>query len=57
MKFFTTIGSFIVGLVKLCKNILFISFLFVLAVFILAIFFPQDVQTAINIFKNLLKIP
>lgn len=57
MKFWLAIGRFIIGLVKLTRNIIFISFLFLLSVFVVAMFLPQNVQSAINIFKNLFKIP
>ena len=57
MKFWLAISRFIIGLVKLTRNIIFISFLFLLSVFVVAIFLPQNVQSAINIFKNLFKIP
>lgn len=57
MKFWLAIGRFIIGLAKLTRNIIFISFLFLLSVFVVAMFLPQNVQSAINIFKNLFKIP
>jgi hypothetical protein len=57
MKFWLAIGRFIIGLVQLTRNIIFISFLFLLSVFVVAMFLPQNVQSAINIFKNLFKIP
>lgn len=51
------IGGFICGLVKFSRSIIFISFMFVLVVFSLAILLPENVQKAIDIFENLLKIP
>lgn len=51
---FSAIGKFICGVFKLAKNIIFISFIFLLVVFILAVIMPQNVEKAIEIFKNFL---
>ena len=52
-----TIGSFFVGVFKFLRRIAFILILFFIAVFILTIFLPENVNLAIEIFKNILKIP
>ncbi len=57
MKFFGSIGKLIVGFLKFFRNITFISVLFLMAIFILTIFFKENVMSAIDFFKNLLKIP
>lgn len=56
-KLFGAIGSFLCGTIKFCKNIVSLSFLFCLIVFILTVFMPENVKIALEIFKNLLKIP
>ena len=57
MKLLNCMLDFVVGIVKFCRNIFMISFLFLIAIVILTIVMPNNVQTAIEIFKNLLKIP
>lgn len=57
MKFLSFVGKLFVGVFDLCKRMVFISFLFAISVFILAVFMPENVQAAVNIFKNLLQIP
>jgi hypothetical protein len=57
MKLLNGIFDFFCGLIKLIRNVAFISFMFLLATFILAIFMPDKVVGALEIFKNLFKIP
>ena len=57
MKFLSALANFLVEFVKLAKNVFVISFIAVLAVFFLTVFMPENVVSAIEIFKKLLKIP
>ena len=57
VKLLESLLAFVVGFVKFSRNILLLSFVFLLGIFILTIFMPQNMLQAIEIFKNLLKIP
>lgn len=57
MKLLNCMLDFVVGLVKFCRNVFMILFFFLITIVILTIVMPNNVQTAIEIFKNLLKIP
>lgn len=52
-KFFLALGKFAIGLIKLTRDFLYISFLFVIAIFILGVFMPENLQKVLEIFKNL----
>ena len=56
-KFFKAIVSFIGMALKTLWIAACVLFLAMLAMFFLAVFFPEQVLGAIQIFKNLLKIP
>ena len=57
MKILNSILSFFGGLLKTVVWICFVLFIALLATFFLTVFMPENVVNAINIFKNLLKIP
>lgn len=57
MKFIDGITGFFAKIFKFVLNIFHICFLAVLATFFLTVFIPDNVVNAIEIFKNLLKIP
>lgn len=57
MKILNSILSFFGGLLKTVVWICFVLFIALLATFFLTVFMPENVVNAINIFKNILKIP
>lgn len=57
MKFINGIAGIFSRIFKVILNIFYILFLSVLAIFFITIFMPDNVVNAIEIFKNLLKIP
>ena len=57
MKFLNGIMIFFAKTFKFALNLFHICFFALLATFFLTVFFPDKVVNAIEIFKNLLKIP
>lgn len=57
MKFLEFLGKVLGGLWKFTTNIITITLVSAIAIFVITIFMPENVETALEIFKKLLQIP
>ena len=57
MKFLDFLGKVLGGLWKFATNIITITLVSAIVIFGITIFMPENVETALEIFKKLLQIP